>query len=267
MRVIRRARATTMRGIRSLRRARRMRRLKLPLAAPYPEAAYKEASDAFLTHVGRSIASVLDVGANFGQCAAFLAARNRIPAESVVCVEAHPELANHIREHQPFTVLEGAVGAGLEARDFLARPIDLPRVTFQDLLLGRTVTGTHPGMSSLLEHGHDENQGIRRIRTPSISLERFLEESERDFDFAKIDVEGAALEALMSLGDRIDRIGSIHIEAETREIWKGQSLWDEVRVYLEASGFELILFRLDRYFLQCESFWIRKDLIRSFVAA
>jgi FkbM family methyltransferase len=267
MQYLRTVQLIALRAIRSLRRARRMRRLRIPLAAPYPEAAYRDISDAFLTHVGRSVGSVLDVGANFGQCAAFLAARNSIPDGSVVCVEAHPRLAEYLRIHHPFQALEGAVGSGLESREFLARPIDLPRTTFVDVLRGRIGTSTRPGMSSLLVHGHDDNFGIEKIRVDPIALGQFLEENDLEFDLAKIDVEGAALEALLSLGDNIARLGSIHIESETRQIWEGQSLWRHVREHLETKGFELILFRLDRHFLQCESFWIRGDLVRSFLDA
>lgn len=256
--------AVPRRALRRFRRAQRMRRLRLPLEAPFPEAAYREASDAFLTHTGRSIASVLDIGANFGQCAAYMAERNAIGAKNVVCVEAHPDLAATIRQRHPFLVLEGAVGVGLDDTPFFARRIGTVPARPWQRLLGTAGTDNRAGMSSLLRHEQDVNDDVLSIRVPCVSLEHFLEESGRSFDFAKIDVEGAALKALESLGDRIDRIGSIQIEAETRRIWAGQSLWPDVRTYLEDAGFELTIYRLDRHFLQCESFWIRKELIRSF---
>lgn len=120
-------------------------------------------------------------------------------------------------------------------------------------------------MSSLLVHEQDDNRDVTPITVASIRLEDHLNATGRTFDFVKIDVEGAALSALHSFGPRIDRVNSIHIEAETRQIWAGQSLWNDVQNFLETSGFEMVLFRLDRHFLQCESYWIRTELIRSFL--
>lgn len=244
-----------------------MQRLGIPIDAPFPESAYREVSDAFLTHTGRSITSVLDVGANFGQCAAFMADRNSIPSERIVCVEAHPGLAEFLRHQHPFEVVEGAVGVGASDREFFARRIDVPKPPRRGLLLRIPQTDNRVGMSSTLEHQHDSNVDVETIRVSAVSLKNLLEETGRSFDFAKIDVEGAALEALQSLGSRIDRLGSIQIEAETRRIWSGQSLWPDVQERLQEAGFDLVLYRLDRHFLQCESFWIRRDLIRSFVTS
>ncbi len=239
--------------------------LRIPLTAPFPEIAYREVADSFEVHVGRPLASILDIGANFGQCSSYLSARNSIPAEQVVCVEAHPQLVEEIRRRHRFEVLHGAVGLTEEERTFFARDFEPERVRLRDVLQARVAANNRPGMSSLLVHQQDANDDVAAVRVPGILLEKYLTQSGRRFDFAKVDVEGAALEALKSFGERIDRIGSIHIEAETRTIWEGQSLWTEVNAHLEQSGFEMVLFRLDRHFLQCESFWIRQDWIRSFL--
>lgn len=242
-----------------------MRSLNLPLHAPFPATAYREASDAFHIHVGRPIQSVLDIGANYGQCSAYLSRRNRIDPASVVCVEAHPDLAAQLREALPFVILEGAVALDRGPQAFLARDIDERRLGWSDVFLGRHGSWDRSGMSSLLVHEQDDNRDVTPITVPSIRVEDYLDETARVFDFVKIDVEGAALAALHSFGPRIDRANSIHIEAETRQIWAGQSLWNDVRRFLETSGFEMVLFRLDRHFLQCESYWIRTELIRSFL--
>ena len=249
----------------SARTARRLRALRIPLDAPFPEDAYRSVADAFAMHVGRRIASVLDVGANFGQCSSFLAVRHAIPPTEVVCVEAHPDLAAYLAANHPFTVINGAVGLLEEDRVFFARHVTWDRTRLWDVLRGRVPTNNRPGMSSLLIHQQDGNADVAEVRVPGIRLSSIIDERGRGFDFAKIDVEGAALEALHSLGSSIEMIGSIHIEAETREIWAGQSLWPEISSRLDRAGFEMVLYRLDRHFLQCESFWIRRTWIRSFL--
>ena len=264
MKALRRSARATLSAART---ARRLRALRIPLDAPFPEDAYRSVADTFAMHVGRRIASVLDVGANFGQCASFLATRHAIPPEEVVCVEAHPDLAAYLTTHHSFTVVNGAVGLLEDERVFFARHVTPDRTRMRDALRGRVTTNNRPGMSSLLVHQQDGNADVAEVRVPGIRLSSLIHERGRGFDFAKIDVEGAALEALQSLGPSIDAIGSIHIEAETRQIWAGQALWPEISAHLERAGFEMVLYRLDRHFLQCESFWIRRSWIRSFLDA
>jgi len=243
-----------------------MHRLGIPFHAPFPERAYRDIADAFHIHTGYPIRSVLDIGANFGQCSLFLADRLGLPTTAVTCVEAHPVLARLLAERTGFSVIAAAVSSEPGPRVFNARHVDERRGSLVDLLRDRVGSTDRSGMSSLLTHGHDHNQDLDPVEVPSLLLGPFLQEHDLSFDFAKIDVEGAALEALHSLGSQIDRIASIHIEAETLPIWDGQALWDEVRAHLESHGFELVLYRLDRHFLQCESYWIRSSRIRSFAS-
>ncbi len=261
------ARLRLLRWLRDRRRKLRMLRSGIPYHAHFPERAFRDVSESFHHHTGRPIRSVLDVGANFGQCALFLQRRLRLSPSDIVCVEAHPTLAQLLQSRTGFEVLHGAVGLTRSPRSFLARPVDVRMGTVFDVMTDRIGSVDRSGMSSSLVHGHDSNQDVTPTDVPGIHLETYLNSTGRSFDLLKVDIEGAGLQGLQSLGERIDRIASIHIEAETRPIWEGQSLWPEVHSLLISHGFELTLYRLDRYFLQCESYWIRSSLIRSFVDA
>ena len=58
--------------------------------------------------------------------------------------------------------------------------------------------------------------------------------------FSKIDIEGFALQVLKGFGDKITGFKAIQIELETKEVWEGQSYYQDVVDYLKEYGFETL---------------------------
>jgi hypothetical protein len=60
------------------------------------------------------------------------------------------------------------------------------------------------------------------------------------FDLAKIDVEGFALQVLKGFGDKIRGFKAIQIELETKQVWEGQSYYDDVVEYIKKFDFDIL---------------------------
>lgn len=58
-----------------------------------------------------------------------------------------------------------------------------------------------------------------------------------DFDFLNIDLQGAELGALKSLGDLLKYFEYVYIEVNAKELYKGCALFPEVEKYLNSFGF------------------------------
>jgi len=106
-----------------------------------------------------------------------------------------------------------------------------------------------PGCSSILHPNEDllgkywlserwEVESRMAIRT--VPLSRILEERRTSADVVKIDVQGAALQVLRGAGTHLDAVSLLEVEVEFCEMYRGESLFSEVDVYLRARGFELL---------------------------
>ena len=60
------------------------------------------------------------------------------------------------------------------------------------------------------------------------------------FDLAKIDVEGFALQVLKGFGDKLDNFKALQIELEIKQVWDGQSFYQDVVDYLDGFGFKIL---------------------------
>lgn len=63
-----------------------------------------------------------------------------------------------------------------------------------------------------------------------------------DIDFAKFDIQGAELDAIRGLGEKIDSILGFEIEVEFQHLYVGQPLFDEIYRYLSDKGFVFVDF-------------------------
>ena len=85
-------------------------------------------------------------------------------------------------------------------------------------------------------------------------------------DMMKIDVEGATYEILLSMGDMLADVKIMHIEAETYEYFKNQTLLDEVFRFLTEKNFESIevtYVHINSNGKQSDSVWINKKYLCS----
>ena len=102
--------------------------------------------------------------------------------------------------------------------------------------------------------GKEENVGISslldRTVSPFISEKVEIDAWRMDqmmlhlgidsFDLAKIDVEGFALQVLKGFGDKLDSFKALQIELEIKQVWEGQSYYQDVVDYLDGFGFKIL---------------------------
>ena len=116
-------------------------------------------------------------------------------------------------------------------------PIDpsRTRTTWQD---------GNPGASSLfLANGAYpiEHYVQNRVEVPAVRLDTYCDQTKIDtVNLIWMDLQGAELMALRSLGTRISRLDFLWTEVTHREMYTGQCLFNEVHEFLVSKGFMLI---------------------------
>ena len=116
------------------------------------------------------------------------------------------------------------------------------------------------GVSSLLERVDNLYNKIdsEKISVPTILGSRLLDELKKPIDLCKIDVEGATYEVLISFGDEISKIKSLHLECEHLEVWTGQKFYEDIKKYLTIKGFTEVYFQyVNNVPLQSDTIWIQ----------
>lgn len=78
------------------------------------------------------------------------------------------------------------------------------------------------------------------IEVPCTRLDTFCERNGIDkIDIIWMDLQGAELKALQSLGSLLDTVQIIHTELEMNPMYEGQCLFSDVNEYLTNNGFDL----------------------------
>lgn len=89
-----------------------------------------------------------------------------------------------------------------------------------------------------------ENFPQTKVTVESIRLDKWAEENNIDkFDLCWLDLQGAAYDALVGMGEMIHDVQALYTEVEFQEIYSGQKLFPELKEFLEKKGFALL--RLD----------------------
>lgn len=119
------------------------------------------------------------------------------------------------------------------------------------------------GMSSLMDR-----DVYAQLKTDTIEVEVMTGSSlferigERTITACKIDVEGHAFEVLEGFGDTLARIQSMHLECEVVPVWDRETLFADVRPWLESKGYRLITYgEYNQPTTQCDSIWIHRSAL------
>lgn len=178
--------------------------------------------------VGIEPATVLDVGANKGQFAAFAA--SRWPGARIVSFEPLEEPARIYRGHMGdrATLLQCALGekaAQLEIH--LASRTDssslLPLGERQKTYFGMSEVG----IRSVPVHRLDEVLGGEELPAPIL---------------LKVDVQGFEYQVIRGLGHLSRKIGWIFIEVSFVELYEGQKMFPDIEAELIGMGYRLVGF-------------------------
>jgi FkbM family methyltransferase len=190
--------------------------------------------------------NVFEIGANMGQDAAFLMKGFGLQERDIYVFEPHPQLIRHIKKSYKFNSFQLAVfNKNGEAIINAVNP----------------QKNVNSGISSLRVHKDFPEDDFMPVNVESIRMDKFINEHKiKKIDFLKVDVEGCNYEVLSGFGKEISLVNSLHVEAEHIESWEGEKLWPEIRKILEPH-FEMVFF--ERHFTQSDSFWIKREFIRS----
>jgi FkbM family methyltransferase len=194
--------------------------------------------------------TVLEIGSRDADDANILREGFQIDEAKVWVVEPNPKQQVKISEKYPnFNLIKEAIFNEEKTLTFNA-------VNAYDLI----------GVSSLLERNDRlyDRVDSEKIMVNTILGSRLLQNINEEIDLCKIDVEGATYEVLVSFGDDISKIKSMHLENEHKEVWEGQKLYDEVKEYLISKGFTEIYFQyVNNVVLQSDTIWVQTKLLKN----
>lgn len=119
------------------------------------------------------------------------------------------------------------------------------------------------GTSSFLNRtdGFYDNQNVAKIKINTITGKSLLSDINKPIDLCKIDVEGATLKVMKSFGNSINIIKSFHLEVEHKQYWENQSLYEEIKEFMQNNGYEE-LYKQSVYVLQSDVIYVLKEFIK-----
>jgi FkbM family methyltransferase len=85
-----------------------------------------------------------------------------------------------------------------------------------------------------------------------------------DIDILKIDVEGATYDLLLSLENNLSNVKIMHIETETYPFFEGQTLHNDVCLFLIKNNFillDIVFVEITPNNYQSDSIWINKNIM------
>ena len=185
--------------------------------------------------------TVLEIGSRDGHDAKAIA--DHFGASSVWVCEPNPNQADYIAQAYPnFNLVRKAIYKHSGKLEFIQMQGSPNEV----------------GTSSLLDRSYDNlYANANRIEVEAITGEELLAMIEGPIGACKVDVEGATLEVLQSMGNSIHRVQTFHLECEHEEVWVGQALYNQVAAFMIAKGYEQVDFDFVMPGLQSDSIWIK----------
>ncbi len=94
--------------------------------------------------------------------------------------------------------------------------------------------------SGVRSTNEEKNKRMEVVSTTKIECRRLdsvLNELEINFDFIKIDTQGADHQVIESLGEHLNNIIGIHTELNLQQFYKGITLFGETNKFLKKNGF------------------------------
>lgn len=175
---------------------------------------------------------VLHVGANVGEEAPVYL---ELGIKRQIWIEANPEIFERLREN---------IKENLQAASYCycISDVDDEKVQFH-------VSNNASQSSSILELGthliaHPEVRYIRDIEMETCRLDTIFNKGVlppvEGYDFLNMDLQGAELKALKSLGDLLHHFKWAYLEVNKEELYKGCSLVWDIDTYMAGFGFRRV---------------------------
>jgi FkbM family methyltransferase len=173
-----------------------------------------------------AVSTFAEIGSRDGHDTNYIAHYWKLDPNKCYIIEAHPECYNNIISTYPqYQTLNVAASDETGVVEFNAGVFGKEENVGISSLLDRTVS---PFISEKVE--------IDAWRMDQMMLHLGID----SFDLAKIDVEGFALQVLKGFGDKLDSFKALQIELEIKQVWEGQSYYQDVVDYLGDYGFTIL---------------------------
>jgi len=171
---------------------------------------------------------ILDVGSRDGAQACEFA--SIFPRSQIFAFEARPASVETIRRNTGgfpnIVVVEGAVHEFDGQTTFHA--VNSGNDGASSLFVGSGVQVIHPIQQT-------------EITVSALRLDTWARQVGVDrFDLVWMDLQGAELLALHGMGEMLRTVIAMQLEITYRELYAGQAMWPEVRVFLEAHGLQIV---------------------------
>ena len=129
------------------------------------------------------------------------------------------------------------------------------------------VNGADAGTSSLYDRVDSwyelQGNGLVKTLVETITGQDLLEIIGKPIEICKLDVEGLTYEVLQSFSEQLTNIFSFHVEAEHKEVWKNQHLYEEIKRYLESKNYIQVFFEfVADGDLQSDSIWVLNSYMK-----
>jgi FkbM family methyltransferase len=200
--------------------------------------------------------NLLEIGSRDALHAEILQKIAGIEDSKVFIVEPHPQSFSQIKKNFPqYKAFELAISNQPGVIPFNAIPAEV----WPDHIVGTSsIRSTNVEYVSQYWGAPHPINWIKVLAVSGITLLHLIDEPE--IDLCKIDVEGFTWEVLLSFGDHIRALKSIHIEVEWQEVWKEQRVYWEVQHLLNFYRFKEMYY-IPLYLMgnQGDSVWMRND--------
>jgi len=167
-----------------------------------------------------------EIGSRDGHDTNYIAHYWKLDPNKCYIIEAHPGCYNNIISTYPqYQTLNVAASDETGVVEFNAGVFGKEENVGISSLLDRTIS---PFISEKVE--------IDAWKMVDVMLHLNVD----GFDLMKIDVEGFALQVLKGFEDKLNNTKAIQVELEIKQVWEGQSYYQDVVDYLDGFGFKIL---------------------------
>ena len=184
-----------------------------------------------------AINNVYEIGSLHGKDAEIMRALNNVNPSDVYIFEAHSEFSKDIKASYPsFNIVNTAISDKNGYTNFNTVVKSTGNLGMSSIRSGSNAMKVMNELNS-----HTSREQYNTTAVPCTRMDTWIQENNiKNIDMLKIDVEGCTYECLQGFGDELDIVKIMHIEAEHIECWEGQTLYPDIKRFLEEHNFKLI---------------------------
>ena len=209
----------------------------------------KEYSDIIVEKSNITPTNIFEIGTGNIAESGYFQQRFNISLENIYCFEPNPLSFKNVKESYPKSNVCNVAVSNIDGKkSFQCHRVASDISSFRKRIVAHRYTG-------------DPLKNYDEIMIEVCRMDSFIKSHNIDqIDICKIDVEGCTCEVLEGFGDKLNIVKSLHVEAENNVLYEDQKLFKDVKNLL--NGFTMIDY-VDLEDGQCDSVWIRNDLLKT----